>query len=76
MLQQDRQCLGRWVGGAGSIPSPAQWVMDLVLPQLQLRSQVRLGSDLWPGNSMRRGVAKNFFGGESVQFFFIALCIV
>ena len=26
---------------------------DLVLPQLQRRSQLQLGSDPWPGNSMR-----------------------
>ena len=36
---------------AGSIPGPAQWVNDPVLPQLQLRSQLQLGSDLRPGNS-------------------------
>ena len=38
-------------GDAGSIPSPAHWVKDPVLLQQQLRSQLRLGSDLWPGNS-------------------------
>ena len=34
----------------GSIPGPAQWVKDLVLPKLWLRS------DPWPGNSMYYGV--------------------
>ena len=38
----------------GSIPSPAQWVKDLVLLQLQLRS----GSDTWPGNSVCCRAAK------------------
>ena len=35
---------------AGSIPGPSQWVEDLSLPQLWLRSQLQLGSDSWPGN--------------------------
>ena len=43
---------------AGSIPSPAQWGKDPVLLQLQLRSQLRLGSDPWPGNSICHRVAK------------------
>ena len=43
---------------AGLIPSPAQWVKDPVLPQLQLRSQLRLGSDPWPENSTCHGVTK------------------
>ena len=33
----------------GSIPSLAQWVKDLRLPQLQPRSQLWLRSDPWPG---------------------------
>ena len=33
----------------GSIPSPAQWVEDLALPQLQLGSWLWLESDTWPG---------------------------
>ena len=33
-------------------PKPAQWVKDPVSPQLWLRSQLRLGSDPWPGNSV------------------------
>ena len=42
----------------GSIPGPAQWVKDLVLLQLQRRSQLQLRSDPWPGNPICRGVAK------------------
>ena len=42
----------------GSIPSPAQWVKDPALPQLQQRSKLRIGSDPWPGNSISRGAAK------------------
>ena len=35
---------------SGSIPSLAQWLKDLVLPQLQLRSQLWLEFDPCPGN--------------------------
>ena len=42
-----------------SSPCPAQWVKDLVLLQLQLRSQLWLRSDPWPGNSMSLRAAKN-----------------
>ena len=35
----------------GSIPIPAQWVEDLMLPQLWCRLQLWLGSDPWPGDS-------------------------
>ena len=38
----------------GSIPGPTQWVKDLALPQLQLRSQLWLGSYPWPSSSQKR----------------------
>ena len=34
------------------IPSLTQWVKDPALPQLWLRSQLQLGSDPWPRNSI------------------------
>ena len=37
---------------AGSIPSPAQWVKDPMLPHLHCRSQLQLRSDPWPRNSI------------------------
>ena len=43
----------------GSIPSPAQWVKDPVLPQLWLRSQLWLRYDPWPGNFIYYRVSKN-----------------
>ena len=43
---------------AGLIPDWARWVKDPVLPQLCLRSQLRLGSDPWTRNSIYCGVAK------------------
>ena len=43
---------------AGLIPSLAQWVKDLVLPQLQLRLQPQLRCDPWPGNSIHCRVGK------------------
>ena len=51
------------IGNIGALglrfdPSPAQWVKDLALPQLWLGSQLRLGSDPCPGNSVCRGAAK------------------
>ena len=42
---------------AGWIPGLTQWVKDLVL--LQLRSQLWLESDPWPGNSICHRVGKN-----------------
>ena len=51
MVQQDLQCLGSagmWV----RLLAPAQWVKDLALPHLQLRLQLQLVSDPWPGNSI------------------------
>ena len=39
-------------------PRLAQWVKNLALPQLWLRSKLWLGSDPWPKNSICSGVAK------------------
>lgn len=39
----------------GLIPGLAEWVKDSVLPQLQLRLQLRLRSDPWLCNSICRG---------------------
>ena len=48
-----------YLGSPGKqVWSLAQWVKGLVLPQLQLRSQLQLGSDSWPGNSICHGAAK------------------
>ena len=47
----------RW--DASLIPSPAWWVKDLALPQLQLGLQPWLRSDPWPANSICLEVAKN-----------------
>ena len=43
---------------AGSIPVLAQWGKDPALLQLWLRSQLLLGSDPWPGNSICLEAAK------------------
>ena len=43
---------------AGSILSLAQWVKDPMLTQLRPGSQLRFGSDPWPGNSICHGEAK------------------
>ena len=48
--------LERW--DADLIPGPAQWVKDLVLPQLQHTLQLRLEFDPWPGNSIYPGAVK------------------
>ena len=51
----------------GSIPSPAPWLKDPELLQLQLRWQPPLGSDPWPENSICCGAArkKGREGGRS-----------
>ena len=51
----------------GSIPGPAQWVKDLALVQLGLRSGLQLGSDAWPGSSICHEAAKN--GGKKLVAF-------
>jgi len=48
----------RRLGSASSSPGPAQWVKDLALLQLQLRSQAGLGSDLGPGTPYASGQPK------------------
>ena len=57
MAQRDWHCLGS--AGKRVQSQVAQWVKDLVLPQLWLRSRLHLGSDPWPRNSICHGVAKN-----------------
>ena len=42
-----RRCL---CGSLDSMPSPVQWIEDLVLPQLWYRSQQWLRFSPWPGN--------------------------
>ena len=48
----------------GWIPSLAQWVKDLELPQLQVKLQLWLRSDPWPGNSICQRVAKKKKKGQ------------
>ena len=43
---------------SGSAPGMAQWFKDVTPPPLQLRSQLWLGADPWPGNSIGQGAAK------------------
>lgn len=45
----------------GSISSPAQWVKDQVLPRVQLRSQLWLRFDPWPGNAICCRTAKKVY---------------
>ena len=40
------------------LPSSAQWLKHLVLPQLQGRSQLWLSSGAWPRNSICHQTAK------------------
>ena len=46
-------------GDASSIPGSVQWDKDLTLQQLQLRWQLQLRSDPWPGTSY--AVPKTYF---------------
>ena len=52
---------------ADSIPSQAQWVKDLVLPQLRYRSQLWLGSDPLPEKSIYHRMAKKRGGDVYAQ---------
>ena len=59
---------------AGLIPSLAQWVKDPVLPQLQLRLRLWLGSDPWPRRSIsfrQSEMKKN--GGKNRKCEFLVL---
>ena len=49
----------------GSIPGPAHWVKDPVLPQLWCRSQLWLGFGPSPRNFICHGVAKTKSKKES-----------
>ena len=42
----------------GLIPSLVQWVKDLALPKLQLKLQLQIRSDPWPGLHVLRGGQK------------------
>ena len=42
----------------GSVPGPTRCVKHPALLQLQCRSQLQLGSDPWPGNSICLGMAE------------------
>ena len=59
----------------GSTLGPVQWVKDLALPQLWLRSQLQLRSDPWPGNSICHGAARkekqNSFIGVLFTYYYI-----
>lgn len=43
-------------GGASWLPDPAQWLKDLVLPQLWYTLHLQLGVNPWPGNFPMPGV--------------------
>ena len=49
-----------WDKGLILSPTPAQWVKNLVLLQLWLRSQQQLGSDPWLRNSICHEVAQKY----------------
>ena len=56
---------------AGSIPSPAQWVKDPVLPQLWHRLHLGFGPDPWPRNSICLEVAKKENTGNKTYISFL-----
>ena len=49
-MKQQVKILHCLCGSKGSIPRPAQWVMDLALPQLWHKSQLQLRFDPWRRN--------------------------
>ena len=57
MAQWDQRYLGSF-GSTGLIPGLAQWVRDLALLKLWLRSRPWLPSDPWPRSSICRRVPK------------------
>ena len=56
LVQWEQQFLEHW--HVGLIPSSAQWVKDLALPQLRHRSQAWLGFDPCPGSFICLEAAK------------------
>ena len=72
VVQQDQGRLGS-NRTQGSIPSPAQWVKDLALLQLWLRSQLQLRSNLWPGNFICYEAAKK---KKKKKALFISLSLI
>ena len=76
VAQQDWWRLGSH-GGMGLMPGPIQWVKDSALPQLQLRSQLRLQYDPWPRSSMCCKMAKNDQkNSQNTKNFFPKECVI
>ena len=61
------QCLGSAGMHVRSPPSQTQWVKDPALPQLQLRSQLRLRSDPWPRTPYATGQPKKGEGERVLE---------
>ena len=75
VVQQYLWCL--WsTGSKVQCPAPTQWLKDLVLPKLWTRSQLRLGSDPWPGNSICHRVAKKGKGKKMNGLGIIVICCI
>ena len=53
--------------GTGSIPSPVQWVKDLVLLELWCRLQLQLGFNPWPSNFHMHGCGQKKKKKKKVQ---------